>query len=105
MDMTVEDLYPDQAFLLFRTGVLVGVHGAALNNMMWMRPLRGAVVEIRGGNSNHRTTAIRLGHGHFMTASLAAPNIAGVVTGTGSRRLQVLSCFEAVDPRLSSYLG
>lgn len=57
---------PDQAVLLSRTAVLIGTHGAALTNQFWMRPHRGAVVEIfHGGNYHYRNMAYELGHRHF----------------------------------------
>jgi len=36
-------------FLLSRTAVLAGVHGAGLTNMLLMEPGRGAVVEVWHG--------------------------------------------------------
>lgn len=66
VELRVEDLYPDQIELLSRTAVLVGVHGAALTNQMWMRPHRGAVVEFgAGGNFHYLNMAHSLGHRHF----------------------------------------
>ena len=62
VDLSAHELYPDQAVLLTRTGVLVGMHGAALNNMMWMRPMRGAVVEHARGKSRYGPMARSLGH-------------------------------------------
>lgn len=62
----MEDLHPDQLFVLTRTAVLVGIHGAALNNLLWMRPHRGAVVEFgAGGYFHYRNMAFELGHQHF----------------------------------------
>ena len=66
MELSLEDLDPDQLFVLTRTAVLVGVHGAALTNQLWMRPHRGAVVEFgAGGNFHYRNMANQLGHKHF----------------------------------------
>ena len=44
------------------------MHGAALNNMMWMRPMRGAVVEHAKALSRFRPMAQSLGHNHFPVA-------------------------------------
>jgi hypothetical protein len=66
MELSVEDLHPDQLFVLTRTAVLVAVHGAALTNQLWMRPHRGAIVELgAGGNFHYRNMAFQLGHKHF----------------------------------------
>ena len=51
--MSTQDLLPDQIVLLTRAAVVVSVHSAALNNMMWMRPHRGAVVEFGGTGNYH----------------------------------------------------
>ena len=53
MDLSTQDLLPDQIVLLTRAAVVVSVHSAALNNMMWMRPHRGAVVEFGGTGNYH----------------------------------------------------
>jgi hypothetical protein len=66
VELSVEDLYPDQVVLLTKTAVLVGVHGAALTNMVWMRPHRGALVEFgAGGNFHYVNMAAELGHRHL----------------------------------------
>lgn len=73
VELSVEDLHPDQVVLLTRTAVLVGIHGAALTNQMWMRPHRGAVVEFgAGGNFHYHNMAAELGHKHFR---LDAPDV------------------------------
>lgn len=80
-ELSAEDLYPDQLSLLTRTGVLVGIHGEALTNMMWMRPHKGAVVEIEaGGNFHYRNMAHQLGHKHFTLDSCRAAEIAEAVS-------------------------
>lgn len=67
IELSVLDLSPDQVLLLTRTAVLIGTHGAALTNQIWMRPHRGAVVEVfHGGNYHYRNMAFELGHKHFM---------------------------------------
>ena len=38
--------YPDQIHKLSRTKILMGVHGAGMGNMIWMKPEKGGVVEI-----------------------------------------------------------
>jgi hypothetical protein len=50
--------------------VLVGIHGAALANMLWMRPHRGTVVELgMGGNFHYENMAVTLGHRHWRLSS------------------------------------
>jgi capsular polysaccharide biosynthesis protein len=66
VELSVEELHPDQVVLLTHTAVLVGIHGAALTNMLWMRPHRGAVVELgAGGNFHYVNMAAELGHKHL----------------------------------------
>jgi capsular polysaccharide biosynthesis protein len=78
VELSVEDLYPEQVVLLTRTAVLVGIHGAALTNQMWMRPHRGAVVEFgAGGNFHYLNMAAELGHKHF---PLDGPNVEALTT-------------------------
>lgn len=70
IELSVEDLHPDQLFVLTRTAVLVAVHGAALANQIWMRPHRGAIVEFgAGGNFHYYNMAFQLGHKHFSVAT------------------------------------
>jgi hypothetical protein len=70
VELSVQDLAPDQLLLLTRTAVLVAVHGAALTNQIWMRPHRGAVVEFgAGGNYHYRNMAFQLGHKHIKLGS------------------------------------
>jgi hypothetical protein len=62
------DFYPDQLQLLFRTGVLAGVHGAGLTNQVWMTPGEGAVVELWHGmadNFHYHNMAQMLGHAYY----------------------------------------
>jgi capsular polysaccharide biosynthesis protein len=54
------DYAEDQSHMFMRTGVLAGVHGAALTNMIWMRPHYGAVVEVRFGNNEHYSTMAQM---------------------------------------------
>ena len=71
VELSLEDLYPEQLLLLTRTAVLVGVHGAALTNQIWMRPHRGAVVESMAGSNYHYVKmAFELGHKHFRVDSI-----------------------------------
>jgi hypothetical protein len=91
IELSVEDLNPDQLFVLTRTAVLVGVHGAALTNLMWMRPHRGAVVEFgAGGNFHYRNMAFELGHKHFRV-------------GTGDADLLSSALQQAMDHVSSKY--
>lgn len=81
-ELSVEDLYPDQITLLTHTAVLVGVHGAALTNQIWMRPHRGAVVEFgAGGNFHYRNMAYELGHQHFRLGTGSPEGLAAAVKG------------------------
>ena len=71
---TVFDLRPlemnDEPFLsqlsvLMHASVLCGVHGAGLANIAWLRPGRGALVEVQhnaGGNHHYQQMATWLGH-------------------------------------------
>lgn len=73
VELSVEALYPEQVLLLTRTAVLVGIHGAALTNQIWMRPHRGAVVEFgAGGNFHYSNMAHMLGHRHFRADAVAS---------------------------------
>jgi len=59
--------FPDQAHALTRAGVLVGVHGAGLANMLLMRPGCGAVVEVwhnMRDNFHYQNLAALLAHGY-----------------------------------------
>jgi hypothetical protein len=63
-----------------RTAVLVSVHGAALNNMVWMRPHRGGVVEFgQGGNFHYSNMAAMLGHRHITAGDASPGGVAGAV--------------------------
>lgn len=65
-EFSLMDLAPDQAYVGMNTAVLVGIHGAALTNQIWMRPHRGAVVEFMfGGNYHYHNMATYLGHHHI----------------------------------------
>lgn len=81
MELSVEQLYPDQVVLLSRTAVLVGVHGAALTNMLWMRPHKGVVVEVmQGPNYHYVNMAHMLGHTHLHVHSSTPDSLAKVIT-------------------------
>eukprot|EP00798_Chlamydomonas_sp_ICE-L_P017575 gene17575-23900_t len=55
----------DVAHMLSRTGVLFGVHGAALTNLWLMKPFHGSVVEVLYAPNNHfYNMATHLGHYH-----------------------------------------
>ena len=65
------DIIPDQITIFSHTGIVIGAHGAALTNQLWMRPHRGAVVEIfYGANYHYRNMAFELGHKHFRVQGL-----------------------------------
>lgn len=49
LELSELPFFPDQVFTLTRTGVLAGVHGAGLTNMLFMEPGKGAVVEVWHG--------------------------------------------------------
>lgn len=68
-ELSLMDLYPDQAMMFRKTGVLVAAHGAALTNQIFMRSHRGAVVEIWHGNYHYVNQAHMLGHKHIRTSS------------------------------------
>jgi hypothetical protein len=69
------DLTPDQAYVGMNTGVLVGIHGSALTNQIWMRPHRGAVVEfMSSGSYHHHNLAAHLGH-HYIGVPDTSPAV------------------------------
>lgn len=77
LDPSAHDLAPDQLLLLTRAAIIVSVHGAALNNMVWMRPHRGAVVELSaGGNYHYANMAAMLGHRYVAPQDGAPGNVA-----------------------------
>lgn len=78
-ELSLMDLYPDQAIMFRKTGVLVAAHGAALTNQIFMRPHKGAVVENWYGNYHYVNQAHMLGHKHIRTSS-NANDIAAAVT-------------------------
>lgn len=65
------DLYPDQALMWSKTGVLIASHGAALTNQIFMRPNRGAIVEAWYNNFHYLNQAHMLGHLHIKTTNNA----------------------------------
>lgn len=93
------DFYPHQLQLLFRTGVLVGVHGAGLTNQVWLPPGHGAVVELWHGmadNFHYHNMAHMLGHAYYnvMTPEEEGP---GEVTAVGlGKAVNVTHVVEAV---------
>jgi capsular polysaccharide biosynthesis protein len=46
LELSELSFYPDAVGVMMRAGVLAGVHGAGLANQVFMRPRRGAVVEV-----------------------------------------------------------
>lgn len=63
-DFSLLELYPSQFQLLSKAAVLVAAHGAALTNMIFMRPHMGAVVEVFHGLYHYVNQAHMLGHKH-----------------------------------------
>jgi capsular polysaccharide biosynthesis protein len=53
VELSQMKFYPDQLQLLFQAGVLVGVHGAALTNQVWLPPAGGGLVELWHGMSDN----------------------------------------------------
>eukprot|EP00879_Flechtneria_rotunda_P026632 GHRR01028412.1.p1 GENE.GHRR01028412.1~~GHRR01028412.1.p1 ORF type:complete len:172 (+),score=21.43 GHRR01028412.1:100-615(+) len=78
VELSLLDLEPTQVTMLTRMAVLVGAHGAALTNQVWMRPNMGAVVEIWHENYHYLNMAHMLGHRHISVTSDAAKVAAGV---------------------------
>lgn len=68
-ELSLKDFYPDQVMMFANTAVLVAAHGAALTNMMFMRPHMGAIVELWYSNYHYANQANMLGHKHFQTGS------------------------------------
>lgn len=68
-ELSLMELYPSQVLMFSKTAVLVAAHGAALTNMIFMRPHRGAIVELWYGNYHYVNQAHMLGHKHFRTGS------------------------------------
>jgi hypothetical protein len=59
--------FPDQVHAFTRAGVVAGVHGAGLSNMLLMRPGCGAVVEVwhnMRDNYHYQNLAALLAHGY-----------------------------------------
>jgi hypothetical protein len=70
VDPSLMEMYPDQSHTFMGMGVLIAMHGAALTNQFWMRPHRGAVVEIgMAGNYHYANMAANLGHKYIFLSS------------------------------------
>jgi capsular polysaccharide biosynthesis protein len=66
--------------LYTHAGVVVGIHGAALTNQIWMRPHRGAVVEFgQGSNLHYHNMAAMLGH-RYLEAEGTAQSLSAALT-------------------------
>ena len=102
-ELSEMDFYPDQLQLLFRTGVLVGVHGTGLTNQVWLKPGHGAVVELWHGmsdNFHYHNMAQMLGHAYYNVMSpeddWAAISVGAGVGGGVVRAVNVTHVVEAV---------
>lgn len=87
-ELSLMELYPSQVLMFAKTAVLVAAHGAALTNMVYMRPHKGAVVELWYGNYHYVNQAHMLGHKHVR----ATPDAASVTSA-------VLEALEHVSSR------
>jgi len=96
---TVFDLRPlemnDEPFLsqlsvLMHASVLCGVHGAGLANIAWLRPGRGALVEVQhnaGGNHHYQQMATWLGHDYRRAPAPPLPAAAAAAAVAATPRL------------------
>jgi hypothetical protein len=79
-ELSLMELYPSQVLMFAKTAVLVAAHGAALTNMVYMRPHTGAIVEIWHGNYHYVNQAHMLGHRHIRASSDPDSVASAVVT-------------------------